>query len=137
MLFFAFTIFLALGVRSALLLPPPVVTLCTEASYLGNCSAILVNTTYDETRPSTPEVVNVQGVACYNLQEPFVGNVSSFSVTNGTACYLNHQKNCSDVCMSPSGCNEIVEYPGYANLSIYGYPAWTDYIGSFSCAPEQ
>jgi hypothetical protein len=47
----------------------------------------------------------------------------------------NRHSNCSDICMSPSGCNEIVEYPGYANLSTYGYPPWTNFIGSFTCSP--
>ena len=40
---------------------------------------------------------------------------------------------CQDLCMDPEGCDMIVEFPGYGNLSEYGYPPWTDRIGSFTC----
>jgi hypothetical protein len=70
-------------------LTTPQVTLCTGTNYLGACLPLIINTTYDESRPSTANIVNVQGVACYNIPHKFKGNVSSFSVTNGTACFLN------------------------------------------------
>lgn len=48
--------------------------------------------------------------------------------------FINRAANCSDICFSPSGCNEIVQYPGYANLTTYGN--WTDNIGSISCEQD-
>ncbi|CZS90527.1 uncharacterized protein RAG0_01579 [Rhynchosporium agropyri] len=66
-----------------------------------------------------------------------VCNVSSFEPVPGKVCWLYSSKNCSDICRSSQGCNCIVEFPGHANLSAYGYPAWMDRVGSFTCGPTK
>lgn len=35
--------------------------------------------------------------------------------------------------MSPSGCNEIIEFPGTADLASEG---WADQIGSITCEAD-
>jgi len=96
--------------------------MCTGVNYTGTCTNMTVAVGYE---------------VCTNLSPPFLFNVSSYQPAMGLACYLNPAQNCSSICYSPEGCNEIVEYPGYANLADYGaqYAAtgWIDKVGSFSC----
>jgi len=95
------------------------VYMCTNVNYTGTC----LNSTVPLGYSTCVELNNTS----------WLYNISSFQPAPNAACYLNHGTNCTDLCMDPEGCDEIVEYPGYANLSTYGYPPWTDYVGSFSC----
>jgi hypothetical protein len=42
----------------------------------------------------------------------------------------NRSANCSDICYSPSGCDMMVQFPGFANLSGGN---WDKKIGSMEC----
>ncbi|KAF8850608.1 hypothetical protein BDZ45DRAFT_751538 [Acephala macrosclerotiorum] len=95
------------------------VILCTEPNWKGECTAMTVPLAYD---------------SCTTLDAPWAYNVSSFEPIPGVVCWVNRSNNCSDICMSPSGCNEIIEFPGYADLSTYG--PWNNTIGSFTCNPS-
>merc|ERR1711964_258618 len=95
--------------------------LCSEYNWKGECVAMTVPLEYN---------------SCTSLKDPWAYNVSSLAPVPGTVCWLHNSNNCSDICRSPSGCSKIVQFPGYANLSTYGYPPWTDRIGSFTCSPD-
>jgi hypothetical protein len=46
----------------------------------------------------------------------------------------NRSANCSDICMSPSGCDMIVQFPGIADLKTDNN--WDKKIGSLECTPD-
>ncbi|KAL2073121.1 hypothetical protein VTL71DRAFT_10445 [Oculimacula yallundae] len=98
------------------------VIMCSDFNWKGECISIAVPLAYN---------------SCTSLKAPWAYNVSSLEPVPGTVCWLHNSTNCGDICMSPSGCSKIVEFPGYANLSTYGYPAWTGRIGSFTCSPTK
>ncbi|KUJ13182.1 uncharacterized protein LY89DRAFT_687400 [Mollisia scopiformis] len=72
--------------------------------------------------------------SCTTLTAPWAYNVSSLEPVPGVVCWMNRSNNCSDICRSPEGCNEIIEFPGYPDLSTYG--PWNNTIGSFTCNPS-
>jgi hypothetical protein len=43
----------------------------------------------------------------------------------------NRSANCSDICMSPSGCDMMVQFPGIADLKTDSN--WDKKIGSMEC----
>jgi hypothetical protein len=62
--------------------------------------------------------------------------MSSLGRKRGLMLTWRRSANCSDLCFSPSGCDKMVEFPGFVDLS--GDSNWNDgdwdkKIGSMEC----
>lgn len=136
------------------------VIMCSEYNWKGECIAMTVPLEYNSCTslkdpwyktflalPLTARITTLSSdsspiysvtLSATDMLIPYRAyNVSSLSPVPGTVCWLHNSNNCSDICRSPSGCSKIVQFPGYANLSTYGYPPWTDRMGSFTCSPDR
>lgn len=117
--------------------------MCSDFNWKGECITITVPLKYNSCTtlqppwyllPSLPPLYPIlhaypSALSPFpTLTNPRLFNLSSLTPVLGTVCWLNNSNNCSYICRSPSGCSKIVEFPGYANLSTYGYPGWTDRV---------
>ncbi|KAE9375771.1 hypothetical protein N431DRAFT_556140 [Stipitochalara longipes BDJ] len=94
-----------------------IVIMCTEANWKGSCITLTVPTNN----------------TCITLSAPFFHNVSSIEPAFGTVCYRYRAANCADpVCTSPSGCDMMIQFPGFADLKTQN-SNWEKKIGSLEC----
>ncbi|PMD45399.1 hypothetical protein L207DRAFT_578319 [Hyaloscypha variabilis F] len=94
-----------------------IVIMCTEANWKGSCITLTVPTNN----------------TCITLPPPFFHNVSSIEPAFGTVCYRYAEANCADpICTSPTGCDMMIQFPGFADLSTQD-SNWEKKIGGLEC----